>query len=387
MGSDSLFKSVNGMQAKGFAFHGKISPTGWEPDGDLSYEQWEQDGQIFQRIDGSLNWIIGDWLNYGERKYGETYAQAIEWTGNKLQHLANIKWICGAIKTSSREEVLSWTHHGYIAHLPDDEQREWLHAAKINEWSSKELLQALESANAKRKPLPQPQWTKEKETESQEYQHSTHDANMDIRNGADLAEQDDGVDADDEPVYMNDYMYESSSVPEVETNGTKPHVAHNSGNNEWYTPEEYITAAKGVLGSIDLDPASSVVANEIVGASDYYTADDDGLSQEWIGKVWMNPPYESSLIVEFARKLCDHCLSGDVPEAIVLVNNATETGWFQSLAGIASSICFPRSRVRFWKPNGEKGAPLQGQAILYIGHNQSGFNQSFGKFGFIAKLK
>jgi hypothetical protein len=117
----------------------------------LEAENREQDGQIFQRIDGSLNWIIGDWLNYGERKYGEMYAQAIEWTGNKLQHLKNIKWICGAIKTSSREDVLSWTHHSYIAHLPDAEQREWLTAAVANEWSSRELLQALDRANAKRK--------------------------------------------------------------------------------------------------------------------------------------------------------------------------------------------------------------------------------------------
>ena len=138
------------------ADHGKISPTGWEPDGDLSYEQWEQDGQIFQRIDGSLNWIIGDWLNYGERKYGEMYTQAIEWTGHKLEHLQQIKYVSSRIESLTRVKDLSWTHHRYIAHLPDAEQREWLTAAVASEWSSRELLQALEQSNAKRKTPPQP---------------------------------------------------------------------------------------------------------------------------------------------------------------------------------------------------------------------------------------
>jgi hypothetical protein len=117
----------------------------------LEAENREQDGQIFQRIDGSLNWIIGDWLNYGERKYGEMYAQAIEWTGHKIDRLQVAKWVSGAVKCSMRIEHLSFTHHRYVAHLPDAEQRKWLAAAVANEWSSRELLQALDRANAKRK--------------------------------------------------------------------------------------------------------------------------------------------------------------------------------------------------------------------------------------------
>lgn len=56
----------------------------------------------------------------------------------------------------------------------------------------------------------------------------------------------------------------------------KPHVTNNSKDDEWYTPAKYIEAAREVLGSIDLDPASNDFANETVKASVYYTEERDG---------------------------------------------------------------------------------------------------------------
>ncbi len=172
----------------------------------------------------------------------------------------------------------------------------------------------------------------------------------------------------------------------MEQTASKPHVAHNSGNNEWYTPEEYIKAARQVLGRVDLDPATSEIANTVVQADEFYTAQDNGLDQEWTGKVWMNPPYSSDLVGRFAEKLCCHYEAGDVTEAIVLVNNATETGWFQRMAQTAACVCFPRTRVKFWKPDGETGAPLQGQAILYFGTKKTSFVSAFRSFGFVGVI-
>ena len=166
----------------------------------------------------------------------------------------------------------------------------------------------------------------------------------------------------------------------------KPHVAHNSGNNEWYTPVEYIQAARRVMGYIDLDPASSEAANEVVDAAAYYTAEDDGLSLPWVGKVWMNPPYAKTLVEQFADKMAHHAGNGDVTEAIVLVNNATETAWFRKLISVASAVVFPASRIRFWQPNSEPGAPLQGQACIYIGHAPDLFLSEFTTFGWGATL-
>ena len=72
---------------------------------------------------------------------------------------------------------------------------------------------------------------------------------------------------------------------------------HACGNDEWYTPPEYIDAARDVLGGIDLDPASSDIANDTVKADEYYTVDDDGLTRVRPAGSWrggdrrMNLPY------------------------------------------------------------------------------------------------
>ena len=160
-----------------------------------------------------------------------------------------------------------------------------------------------------------------------------------------------------------------------------PHVGHNSGENEWYTPREYIDAARQVLGAIDLDPASSDEANSVVQASRYFTLADDGLSKRWQGRVWMNPPYSRPEIEQFVAKLASSVADRDVPAAVVLVNNATETEWFATLGAHAAAICFPSGRVRFWQPGNESASPLQGQAVIYIGDAPQAFARTFRPFG------
>lgn len=180
--------------------------------------------------------------------------------------------------------------------------------------------------------------------------------------------------------------YEWSDEQPEATPTAKPHVSHNSGNNEWYTPAEYIDAARQVMGEIDLDPASNPTANTVVNAKVFYTAGDDGLARDWSGNVWMNPPYASELVKQFAAKMARHWRAGDISEAIVLVNNATETEWFRTLIDCATAVAFPHSRVKFWQPNGEPGSPLQGQALIYLGDNPTGFRTAFRHLAWSARI-
>ena len=165
----------------------------------------------------------------------------------------------------------------------------------------------------------------------------------------------------------------------------KAHVSNNSGNNEWYTPSPFIEAARAVMGGIDLDPASSEIANRTVRATQIFTEQDDGLAQDWpVCRIWMNPPYAQPLMSQFAERISREVERGS--EAVILTNNATETGWFQRMGDVCSAICFPKTRIRFIDTQGNpSGAPLQGQAIIYCGPNADVFHESFSGFGLVVR--
>ena len=164
----------------------------------------------------------------------------------------------------------------------------------------------------------------------------------------------------------------------------KPHVFNNSGNNEWYTPQVYIEAAREVMGSIDTDPASSDIANKIVKATTYFAIQDDGRMKQWVGNIWLNPPYAQPFVAEFCELLVEKYKDKEIQQACVLVNNATETMFYQNMLNACSAVCFIKGRVKFIDENGvESGAPLQGQTVLYFGLNKDKFSQYFSQFGVI----
>jgi phage N-6-adenine-methyltransferase len=167
------------------------------------------------------------------------------------------------------------------------------------------------------------------------------------------------------------------------SNNPSNRLVHNSGDFEWYTPADYIAAARSVLGAIDLDPASTTTANAVVQAATFYSLEDDGLAHDWHGRVWMNPPYVNALVTQFCEKLAASVQAGTVTAAIVLVNNATDTQWFRTLIDVAPAICFPTGRVRFWKPAQTTDAPLQGQAVCYVGPAVGRFVEAFRPFGVV----
>ena len=184
--------------------------------------------------------------------------------------------------------------------------------------------------------------------------------------------------------------------PELDTDD-KSEANEGGGSDEWYTPAWLIDLAREVMGRIDIDPASSAEAQEVVQASHRWMAKDhmgmaDGsLNVNWVlhngpvwqpARVWLNPPYSYPLVERFVDHLLDQIEKGYVGEAILLVNNNTEAGWWHRAAKAAAVTFAFRSRIAFWRPDREDAvSPRQGQNAFYFGPNALRFMEVFSNKG------
>jgi len=158
---------------------------------------------------------------------------------------------------------------------------------------------------------------------------------------------------------------------------------HAAGNSliEWYTPREHIEKVHKVMGGIDLDPASSELAQKTVNAKRFDTKDDDGLGHEWSGRVFLNPPYRMPDVARFVGKLCDEVEAGNVSQAVLLTNNCTDTDWWQRAVRCASVVCLTDGRIAFYNAAGVGSAPTNGQSFFYFGDRVQQFLDVFQDVG------
>lgn len=120
---------------------GVITETGLQLPPGLTFDQWQQVGFTLRRINKAWKWWVGDWLNYGERTYGEMYSQAMEETGLKYNELAQIAHVARQIDPSMRHEGLPWTSHAAVAKLDKDQAIALLNRAEQNGWA-REMVRA-----------------------------------------------------------------------------------------------------------------------------------------------------------------------------------------------------------------------------------------------------
>lgn len=187
---------------------------------------------------------------------------------------------------------------------------------------------------------------------------------------------------DDDLIELEEQANEADEVLSRKELVTKPRgklISQSGGSEHWYTPLPHIEAARAVLGAIDLDPASSDIANRTVRADRYFTENDDGLKQEWSGRVWMNPPYGEPA-GRFVAKLADHLDDGSVTSAIVLVSlHAMSTAWFAPL--FDGLLCVTNGRLKFTDEQGIPGSPTFGSVFAYFGPDRDLFAKEFRQFG------
>jgi len=160
------------------------------------------------------------------------------------------------------------------------------------------------------------------------------------------------------------------------------HINQTSGDVEYYTPPAIIEAACLVMGTIDLDPASSVAANERVKAVRIFTEQDDGLNQEWHGRVWMNHPFGKKMNAKWIAKLGEEYRSGRVQEALCITYACTSEKWFQPL--LLRPQCFLCPRTNYHLPDGSvKKGVTKGSVVSYFGSSLDSFSKAFAALGVV----
>jgi hypothetical protein len=131
-----------------------------------------------------------------------------------------------------------------------------------------------------------------------------------------------------------------------------------SGTDVWLTPPAILRA----LGEFDLDPCSSV-GRPWDTAKHHYTIEDDGLAQDWFGRVWCNPPYGPGM-APFLRRMVEH------KNGIVLIFARTETkAFFDYVWDKADAILFIKGRLKFHTPDG-KAAGTAGSPSVLIAYGE-----------------
>lgn len=134
---------------------GEISRTGWQLPPGLTLAEWLQCGVVLGKVEGAVQWWLGDWWAYGAHAYGERKALFDE--GGPLAELnyrtvEDYGYVSANVTTSDRSEVLNWLHHKIVAALDSDKQRYWLARALEGKdgkpWSSNQLKAAIKQRAA-----------------------------------------------------------------------------------------------------------------------------------------------------------------------------------------------------------------------------------------------
>jgi N6-adenosine-specific RNA methylase IME4 len=119
--------------------YGKATSTGLVLADGLSFNVWETIGKDLKLCEGAVLWWLGDWLNYGDRAYGEMYTQALEASDYSLSTLQNAKWVAGRVESSLRSELLPYKAHQEVASLDPSQQAEVLTIAAEKNLTVREI--------------------------------------------------------------------------------------------------------------------------------------------------------------------------------------------------------------------------------------------------------
>lgn len=176
-------------------------------------------------------------------------------------------------------------------------------------------------------------------------------------------------------------------------------------SDAWYTPERYVHSARHVMGTIDLDPFSSAEANAYLVAAlglktlRYFSPTRSAFCSTWRDmkdtrrrrytcNVWMNPPYSSGIIGPAVARFLEAFTGGEITQAVVLVNNASDTKWFHHLAHVSIGRCDTNHRIAFVTHDGKhQSGNTRGQTFFYFAtpatNHSHQFYREFAHYGLL----
>ncbi|MFZ4816281.1 MAG: hypothetical protein ACOYL5_17230 [Phototrophicaceae bacterium] len=118
----------------------KLESTGLVISDDVLFDEWETLGKAILGLQQGLQWIIGDWINYGvERTWGETYEQLSKELGLETRTLYNFAGVARRVQFDLRRSNLTFSHHSLVSAKEPEEQAYWLGLAEQNQWSVKQM--------------------------------------------------------------------------------------------------------------------------------------------------------------------------------------------------------------------------------------------------------
>lgn len=139
----------------------------------------------------------------------------------------------------------------------------------------------------------------------------------------------------------------------------KTGFTHDNVNNktvDWYTPK-WIFDELGL--EFDLDVAAPVGGVEWIPAKNNFDIYTDGLTSEWHGRVWLNPPYGKHTS-QWLEKMHRH------RNGVALVFSRTDCNWFHDYVFKADAILFIKQRVKFVDGLGKTGGNGAGCGSMLV---------------------
>lgn len=130
-----------------------------------------------------------------------------------------------------------------------------------------------------------------------------------------------------------------------------------SATDQWETPQAFFDALDAEF-HFDVD-VCALPDNAKCAA--FYTPDLDGLSQEWTGTCWMNPPYGRQ-IGAWVKKAYESAKNGAT--VVCLLPARTDTAWWHDYC-MRGVVRFVRGRLKFG--GAQNSAPFPSAVVIFDG--------------------